>query len=48
MAGLLASGLRRCLREEFCDNRASATASGRLMVGVPDNEPPLVLISLDS
>lgn len=47
LADLLASGLRRCLRGEFGDNRVAAAALGRLMVARPGREPPLELISLD-
>ena len=45
-ADLIASGIRRCLRQNFSDNRRAATLLGGLMVQAVQNKPPLQLVSL--
>ena len=44
IADLLASGIRRCLRNQFMNNEIAAKLLGKLMVSEKKNEPPLRLI----
>ena len=44
IADLLASGLRRCLRQHFIDNQQAARLLGKLMVRIKVNEPPIGLM----
>lgn len=44
-ADLVATGLRRCLRRQFSDNKLIAALLGRLMVQAQHNGPPLNLIT---
>jgi hypothetical protein len=46
IADLLASGMRRCLRGQFDDNKAVAASLGALMVQRTKRSPPLSLVSL--
>lgn len=47
IADLLASGLRRCLRNEFNKNQVAAQLLGRLMLRGQHEAPPLRLIGFD-
>lgn len=47
IADLLASGLRRCLRNEFDRNQVAAQLLGRLMLQGQNKTPPLLLIGFD-
>jgi hypothetical protein len=47
IADLLASGLRRCLRNEFDRNQVAAQLLGRLMLQGQKKAPPLLLIGFD-
>lgn len=46
VADLLAAGLRRCLRGEFCDNVTAAARLGSLMIQDEKRKPPISLIRL--
>lgn len=44
VADLLASGVRRCLRQQFSDNRMAAHLLGQLMVQSYKGDPPIQLL----
>jgi len=45
VADLIASGIRRCLRNEFDDNDTAAKLIGRLMVQAENNKSPIELLT---
>ncbi len=47
IADLLASGLRRCLRNEFNRNQVAAQLLGRLMLQGQDRTPPILLLGFN-
>jgi len=47
IADLLASGIRRCLRNGFDDNQIAAQLLGRLMIQGEKSRPPLLVIGFD-
>lgn len=44
-ADLIASGVRRCLRKEFCNNEAIAVLLGKSMLQAQHNAPPINLVT---
>jgi hypothetical protein len=48
IADLLASGIRKVLRQEFDDNHLAAELLGKLMVQNYDNSPPIKLVTFGS
>ncbi|HAU1297444.1 TPA: DUF3800 domain-containing protein [Legionella pneumophila] len=45
---LISSGIRRCLKKEFNDNKKAATLLGSLMINGKNRTPPIHLISFSS
>ncbi len=47
LADLLSSGVRRCLRGGFQDNRRAAELLGKLMIQEAEGDPPILLVSFN-